>query len=81
MQRQLEDGTPSVPGDDYGAGEEIDPNPVPLLAVGIDDPGLVGHPVGVPAEESGGVMDAEDVDVLDFEPGVFDLGGDPGERA
>ena len=81
MQRQLEYRTPSVPRDDDRAGEEIHPNPVPLLSVRFDHPGLIGHPVPVPPEESGGVVDAQDIDVLHLESGVFDLGDDPRETA
>lgn len=81
MQRQLEHRTPPVPRNDNRAHEEVCPNPVPLLSVRFDHVVLVGDPVIVPPEESSGVMDAEDVDVLDFEPSTFDLGYDPRESA
>lgn len=51
------------------------------LAVLLNDLVLVGDPVLVPAVDRGGVVHAEDVDLLDLEAGSFDLVDDPPERA
>ena len=61
------------------AREEIHPNSVSLLAISFDNFVFVRDPAVVPKEESDGIVDPEDVDVLDLEPGVLGLSYDPRE--
>ena len=81
VQCQLEHRAGSVPRNDDCAREEVHPDLVPPLTVRGDHLVLVGNPVPVPPEEGRGIVDAKDIDVLDFEPGVLDLRHDPRERA
>ena len=81
VQCQLEHRPGSVPRNDDCARDEVHPDLVPPLSVRSDHLVLVGNPVPVPPEEGRGVVDAEDVDVLDFKPDVLDLRYDPRERA
>ncbi len=69
------------PRDDSSPSEEEHPDPVPPIPIVLDDLLLVREPVLVPTVESSTIMHAENVDVLDFEAGRFELGDDPAEGA
>lgn len=73
VKRDLEDGGTTLATDDDAVGEEEDPNPVPLLAVGLDDVLLIANPVLVPPVDSGGVVDAKDVNILNLETSALKL--------
>ena len=75
------DGIVNLPGDDGGPREEEDPDAVPAFSVRCNDFVLVRDPVLVPAIDSSGVVNAKDVDALDFEAGGLDLVDDPAKRA
>lgn len=74
VKSDLEHGEASLPGNDSAVRQEEHPDPVPLVSVLGSDEILVGDPVLVPAVDGGGVVHAEDVDVLDFEVGALELG-------
>lgn len=67
VEGDLEDGGTSLPGDDGGPGEEEDPDAVPAVTISLDDLVLVRYPVLVPAPDGCGVVNTENVNVLDFE--------------
>lgn len=70
-----------LPGDDSSPSKEEHPNTVPPLAISFQDLLLVRDPVLVPTEDGSTIVDAENIDVLDFKTGRLKLLDDPAERA
>lgn len=73
VEGNLEEGCTSLSRDDSRPSQEEHPDAIPALAIGLDDLVLVHHPVLVPAPDSSGVVDAEDINVLDFESVILEL--------
>jgi len=74
MKRKLEDGCTPLSADNHTIRKEKHPDPIPSFAVGFDHVVLVIDPVLVPAIDSGRVVNAEDVNILNFKASTFELG-------
>jgi len=61
------------PASDSAVGEEENPEPVPPIAVLLDDLLLVADPVLIPAIDCGRVMYTKDINVLDLKSSTFQL--------
>lgn len=70
-----------LPAGNGSRRQEVRPSPEPFLAVLGENVVLVAEPVLVPPPESGRVVNAEDVNVLDLEPCVFHCLEVPVQRA
>jgi len=59
--------------DNHAIRKEKHPDPIPSFTISFDHTVLVGEPILVPAIDSSRVVNAEDVNVLDFEASTFKL--------
>ena len=73
MKRKLEDGGTPLSTNNHTIRQEKYPDPIPSFTVRFDHVVLVIDPVLVPAIDSGRVVNAEDVNILDFEASAFEL--------
>jgi hypothetical protein len=73
VEGDLEDGCGSLATDNDTVGKEEHPDPVPPLAISLDDRLLIANPVLVPTIDSCRIVDTKDVDVLDFKTGTLKL--------
>lgn len=78
---ELPAGCAALAGDDCGVGEEVFPDPEPSLAIFGFNLVAVGHPVSVPAPQSGRVVHADGVDALYFKAGTLELVNYEAERS
>jgi len=62
-----------VPAGDNRPSEEEGPDAEPPLAISLQDLVLVANPVLVPAVDSGRVVDAQNINVLDLETSTLEL--------
>ena len=73
MKCELEDRCTPLSTDNHTIRQEKHPDPVPSFTVGFDHVVLVVDPVLVPAIDSGRVVNAEDVNILNFKASAFEL--------
>lgn len=73
VEGNLEDGGTPLTANNGAVGKEEDPDSVPLLSIGFDNVLLVADPVQVPPVDGSGVVDTEDIDVLNFKTSPFEL--------
>jgi hypothetical protein len=69
----LEDRSRTLAADDDTVGKEEHPDPVPPLAISLDDRLLIANPVLVPPINSCRIVNTKDVNVLDFKTGALKL--------
>jgi len=81
VESDLEDRSTTLTANDGAVGKEEDPYSVPLLSVSLDHVLLIADPVLVPSVDSSGVVDTEDINVLNLKASPFKLVDDPTERA
>jgi hypothetical protein len=62
------------PRDNGRVSQEVDPNPVPPLAILGNYFLLIGNPVLVPSPNSSGIVDTEHINVFDFKSSTLHLG-------
>ena len=65
--------TKYIPSNDDRVSEEEDPDTVPAVAVRLNDLVLVADPVLVPAPKCSGIVNSENVNVLDLKACRFHL--------
>lgn len=73
VKRNLEDRGTTLSADDDTVRKEERPDPIPPLAVSLDDSLLIANPVLVPAIDGGRIVNTKDVNVLDFKAGTLEL--------